>query len=125
MSRSKENAFTLIEILVSIGIAAILAAITILGYGAWRENTTAKVVKSDLSGVRTAMASARNFSNGFPLAPTFSGSSATFKATNDVNITYISGDTKTFCINANSVSLPTIIYHISESDKEAQPGNCT
>ena len=124
MSRIKEKAFTMVELLIVIVVMGILAGITVVGYGAWSENTAAKVLKSDLSGVKTAMVSARNFGSGYPVSPTFTGSGAIFKPSDDVVLTYVSGDAKVFCIKANSIKFPTIIYHIGESDKEAQLGNC-
>jgi len=124
MSNIHKKGFTLVELLVVLAVMAILAGITIVGYGAWRDSNAAKVLKSDLNGVKTAMVSARNFGTGYPTSPSFSGSGAVFKPSKDVKLTYISGNATTFCIKANSIAIPNIIYHISESDKEAQLGNC-
>ena len=124
MSTIYKKGFTLVELLVVLAVMAILAGVTILGYGAWRDSNAAKVVKSDLNNVKTAMVSARNFGTGYPTAPTFSGPGAIFKPSNDVKLTYVTGSATAFCIKANSIAIPNVIYHISESDKEAQPGNC-
>jgi prepilin-type N-terminal cleavage/methylation domain-containing protein len=124
MSIIHKKGFTIVELLVVIVVMGILAGITVIGYGAWREGSAAKVLKSDLNNVKTAMVSARNFGSGYPTAPSFSGSNAIFKPSDDVNLTYVSGSATAFCIKANSTLFPNIIYHISESDKEAQVGNC-
>lgn len=65
------DGFTLVELLIVIVVIGILAAITIVGYGDWKRNTTANVLKSDLNGAVAAMEDARNWSSGYPSSVPF------------------------------------------------------
>lgn len=104
-----------------IAIIGILAGITIVGYDAWRKNVSTSQLKSELNGVAGAMESARNFGSGYPTAlPT------TFKPSGDVTLTYVSGNGKSYCIEATTTQDTSLIfrYDIAQS-KEPQSGACT
>ncbi len=112
--------FTITEILISISILGILAGLAVVGYGSWQQRITEDAIKSDLQGVNTAMESARNFSNGYPLAiPT------TFSSSSKVVLTYEYGDATSYCISGSGAADPSIVYHvIGAASAVPQSGNC-
>jgi len=117
----RNHGFTMVEIVIVVVVIGILAGITIVSYGSWRKNISEGQVKSDLSGVASAMEGARNFGSTYPTSlPT------NFKPSSDVTLTYKSGDAKTYCIEGTTARDASIIfrYDISEK-KEPQKGACT
>jgi prepilin-type N-terminal cleavage/methylation domain-containing protein len=114
--------FTIVELLVVIGVIGILAAVSVVGYGAWRASTLATQVKSDLNGAASAMESARTFDGKYPVSipSSFSGSDG---------VTLTGGgsvDGATFCIEAVSDDDAAIVFYIDETTKDAgaQDGTC-
>ena len=74
---NSKSGFTIIEIIVVIGINAILATITIIGYGGWRKRAYEIQVKSDLKNATVAMEDSRSFNaDGYPISMPFSFSLA-------------------------------------------------
>ncbi|MFI5212598.1 MAG: type II secretion system protein [Candidatus Saccharimonadales bacterium] len=115
------NGFTIIELTVVITIIGILAGITILSYGNWRQMTLSNQVKSDLNGVAAAMDNARNSGSGYPLSIP-----ATFTPSRHVVLTYVSGDSTQYCVNGTTTDLSTVKFYVSSSTtgKLPQAGSC-
>jgi len=103
-------AFTIVELIVVISVIAILAGITLVSYGAWRNSTTTSSVKSDLAQAASTMESARTFNNSYPAAIP-----STFIASDGITIALASSDAKSYCINGSSVSIPSIKYYIDNT----------
>lgn len=110
------KAFSIVELIVVIAIIGIVAALSVFGYGTWRDSTDRSTIKSDLSGVVGAMENARNFDNQYPTTvPT------SFNASNGVTInggSFASGSK--FCVTATKGDR---VYFISPA-KVALPGTC-
>jgi prepilin-type N-terminal cleavage/methylation domain-containing protein len=115
-----KNGYTLVELTIVIIVIGILASISVVGYGSWRNTLAEKEVKSDLRGAAAAMETSRNFSNGYPLAiPT------TFKESDGVKLTYSGGTNKAFCISGESRKISTVKYYIDSTvSKEPISGTC-
>lgn len=111
--------FTLVEITISIIVIGILATIAVFGFGAWKQKTATAEVESDLRQVVTAMQSHKNFNGGYPVltAGTEFNSqdgqaSKIFSSSSGVMLIYESGDANRFCIEATSMRVADLIYHI-------------
>ena len=102
-----KSGFTIVELIVVISVIAILAAITIISYGAWRTQTATNSVKSDLVNAASAMESARTFASAYPLTIP-----STFSASSGVTVNLAIPDTKTFCLNGTSAVSASIQYYI-------------
>lgn len=101
-------------------VIGILAAVTIIGYGAWRQNVAEAQVKSDLTNVGTAMEEARNTGNAYPTSLP-----AGFSASDTVTLTYVSGDERNYCINGRTSVEASIKFYISsDTDGKVQAGSC-
>jgi len=121
-SINKRHGFTIIELVVVIAVIAILAAITVVGYGAWRKQTLTNQVKSDLTAVAGAMESARTFDNKYPAnipSTVNSSDSASFVGGANAN-------GSSYCVTKMSSEDPSIVYYIASWNKSAGPqvGEC-
>jgi type II secretory pathway pseudopilin PulG len=117
----KNKGFTLVEIVVIISVIAILVTIVIISVGNWRKSTAETEVKSDLKSLSGAMEAARNFGNGYPVSiPT------SFTASKNVTVTYGSGSSASYCVNAVSKADATVQYYINTAvtGREPQAGTC-
>ena len=109
----------MVEVLIVIAVLGVLAGISIVGYGSWRNQLAVNEIKSDITNAAASMESARNFGQGYPLSlPT------TFKSSKSVTISYDSGDAKSFCLNGRSTSV-TGVYYFLDSSKGKDPLNGT
>lgn len=77
MKNTKQQAYSLIELMVIITVIGILATISTVSYSNWRKSTTETQIKNDLNMAAAAMEDARNFDNNYPgsLPTTFNPSS--------------------------------------------------
>lgn len=124
--------FTIVELALVIAVVGILAAISIVGYGAWRDNVATSEIKNDLSAVAAAMNSAKNWNkDGFPVldsGTTFDGNDDTksiFTQSSGVHLTYQSGDAKEYCIEGQSLARPTIVFFVDSTHyKSPVKGTC-
>jgi type IV pilus assembly protein PilA len=118
-TNNKPRGFTIVEILIVITIIGILAGVTIFSVGGWRTRTAQNEVSSDLNGVATAMENARNFSAGYPnVIPT------TFTASTNVTVTLKTSSATSFCAEAASKVVPTVVYRVSSTNKTPTAGIC-
>jgi prepilin-type N-terminal cleavage/methylation domain-containing protein len=117
----KNKGFTLVEVLVIIAVIGVLVTITIIAVGNWRKSTAQTEVKSDLKNVAGAMEAARNFGNGYPTSIP-----STFTASENVTITYSSGNSANYCVNGVSDVDATVQYYINTATngREPQAGTC-
>ena len=61
-----QRGFTIIELIVVIGVIGIISGISVFGYGAWQQSISENSVKSDLINAASAMESARTFDDAYP-----------------------------------------------------------
>jgi Tfp pilus assembly protein PilE len=102
-----------------VAVIGILLGITVFSINGWRTNAAESEVASDLNGVVSAMESARTFSTGYPATiPT------TFTASPNVTVTLKSSTSTTFCAEAASKVVTTVIYKVSSADKTPRAGTC-
>lgn len=119
-THTSKSAFTIVELVVSIAVIGILAAVTLVSYGAWRTSTTTAAVRSNLVQAAATMESSRTFNNGYPATiPT------SFVASNDVQVTLQSSDPRSFCIDGTSLEISTIKYYIDNLNKTNDVGQGT
>jgi len=117
-----KNGFTIAELIIVIVVIGILASVTIVGYGSWKNSTLSAAVKSDLNGVASAMEDYRNFNNGYP-----SSIPNTFTPSSSVTLTIDpSGSATSYCIDGVSDEDPTITFYVASSKKDqgAIQGTC-
>jgi prepilin-type N-terminal cleavage/methylation domain-containing protein len=119
--RLAANGFTIVELITTISVMAVLASIIVIGYSSWRQTTIVNQLKSDLKGAVAALENGRNFSNGYPtsIPSTFVGSN------DDVLSGGGSSDGKTFCVEVYNRQLSSVKYHVDSSNSvTAQSGAC-
>lgn len=115
-------AFTLVELVIVIAVLGILAGVSVIGYGKWRESIAKKEVQSDLQMAVTAMENTKNFGGGYPTDGKIPSS---FKSSPDVDVLYGSGDAHSYCIQAASSIMPSIVYFVNSTDQKAPvQGTC-
>lgn len=125
------NGFTIVELVVVIAVIGILAAITVIGFGAWRVSVAETEVKNDLLSVQAGMEDARNRTDAYPVFTTgtqFNGTNSTraiFKQSANVTITYSSGNATDYCITAQSTEESSVVMRIDISASSTpQAGSC-
>lgn len=127
MYTQKGKGFTVIELAVVITVIAILGVVGYIGYSTWRDRVAETELRSDLGSVNAAMESARNWGKNYPeiaSGATFDGSESTkevFTQSENVVLTYMRGDRKFFCIQAESSAKPGLILHINSKDGSSEP----
>ena len=115
----KQKAFTLVELIIAIAVIAILAGITVVGWGNYQERMETNKVKSDLQMVVAALQNEINFKDTYP-----STLPSTIKASDGIQLDYIREGSE-YCILATSVKDPSIRYFIrSTNSSTIQSGNC-
>jgi len=118
----KHKGFTVVELIIVIVVIGILAGISVVGYGTWRERTAKTEVISDLKNAALAMNNYQNFNNNYPI----SGMPEGYKASPGVNIQRV-GNQSTYCIAGVSRSYPSIKYFVNSNTKNQAPqvGDCS
>lgn len=116
-SHAKRRGYTIVELAIIIAVIGILASMSIVGYGAWRERTIVNKLKSDLKSVATAMENHKNFNN------TYDASALTAVALSDGVTLTPNITSKAFCITATNTS-PATTYSVSSSKNEPGVGGC-
>jgi prepilin-type N-terminal cleavage/methylation domain-containing protein len=111
--------FTIVELLVVIAVIGILAAVGIVGYGAWQKRVQEGAVKADLMTAAAAMENAKNFSTGYPYSIP-----STFKASISTIVTGGGIDSQTFCIQASSKKDSSILMYVTNTVQTPTYGNC-
>lgn len=111
--------FTIVELIVVIAILGILTTIGIISYGGWRESVTQNAIKSDLTTAAQAMESERNFGTGYPTSLPSS-----FTPSDDVTITWTSGDATSFCLDGTAADTSSTFYIDSLSNEGPKSGTC-
>lgn len=117
--------FTIVELVIVIVVIAILTALIIVGYGAWRNNLSNSEVKNDLIAAGAALKNYKNFNNGYPATLPLGGTITGFTPSNDVDFVFVSTSTSDFCIEAVSAVNAGAYYYLRASEGD-QPkrGNC-
>lgn len=117
--KNKQKGFTIVEVMTALAVLGILLGITIFSINGWRTNAAKSEVSSDLNGVASAMESARTFGTGYPVSiPT------TFKASPNVTVTLKSSTTTTYCAEAASKVVTSVVYKVSSDNKTPRVGTC-
>lgn len=117
---AKRHGFTIVEVLVMVTIIAMLATITIFGFGSWRARTATTEVKGALTNLATSLKSEMNFNSAYP-----SSVPSTYRPSDGVTITYVmsSGGT-VYCARGTSVAVSTVIWYISNTNPTPSQTAC-
>lgn len=119
MQNMNKKGFTIVELAIVIVVIAILAAISIGAYGAWRKETAKSEVTSELQSAATAMKNYRTFNGGYATALPDS-----YKKGGNVTVTlkYVTGTD--FCAEGVSSTDASVLYSIKGSTGEPSSGAC-
>lgn len=110
----KASGFTLIEIMIVVVVIGILVAITVVGYGNWRRDTTRQALSSDLQTAANSLEQEKNFGNRYParLPDTYDGMPLQLR---------VSPDGGRFCVEG---AVAGSTQHWDSSAPRAQEGGC-
>ena len=112
MRFKQKDGFTLIELMVVIGIIAILAAISLPQYSAFRKRSFDAQAKSDLKNAYTA---AQDYFNDYPGSElSFSKlTTAGFRKTETVSVNVLNGESENLRISSEATSEGTKIFYMN------------
>lgn len=108
-----KRGFTIVEIVIVVAVIGILAAVSIIGYGAFSRNAAENTMKSDLKGTAASLESYRNFNNDYP-ATLGNGERVQSK---DNTVTYIKRTTG-YCIEVTSTKSTNRFYKTEGGEGE-------
>ncbi len=125
-------AFTVAELILIIVVIGILMALAVIGLGAWQARVARTAIKSDIAHLQASMQDVRNRTNAYPVFPggtKFVGggvASSVFVQSEDVEITYVSGNTTDYCVNAQSLKVSSVQMYLNTAggNATAQDGTC-
>ena len=133
-NRQYKPAFTIVELIVVIVVIAILATISVVSYRIWQDTAAETEIKSDLNSVQAAMNDRKNWTSGadsgypvFEEGTVFDGTNDTkniFTQSPGVTLTYMSGDKKSFCVEAVSKLRSKVYLYLESTDGIMKKGTC-
>lgn len=117
----QRRGFTIVELIVVITVLAILAAIVIISFGAWRTRTAQTEVKHELTTAVSAIRAYRTFNNVNPSAL----NNSAYKTNSNVTMTYILRGNGTYCLNAQSVAVSSVRWYVETVNETPTTGTCS
>lgn len=129
--RSSIAAFTIIELIVIVAVIGILAALSVIGIGAWQTRVATTAVKSDITNLQASMQDVRNRTNSYPVYPIgtkfTSGGAASdvFVQSEYIEITYAAGNATYYCVNVQSTTVTSVVMFLNTSGGNTAPQNGT
>lgn len=122
--RNKKTGFTIVELAIIIVVIGILAGVSVVGYGTWRQSLAKKEVQSDLKQAASALESGKNFNNGYQ-SYTDGATPDNYKGSPNVQVAFVgAGDGSSYCIEGTSGIYGEITYHMSSGDSDPVEGPC-
>jgi Tfp pilus assembly protein PilE len=116
----KRQGFTIVEVIIMVAVIALLATITIFGFGSWRARTATTEVKGALTSLATSLKSEMNFNSAYP-----SSVPSTYRPSTGVTITYVmSGGGTVYCARGASTAVTTVIWYISNANPTPSQTAC-
>lgn len=119
-SRSRKG-FSIVELLVAVAVIGILAAVSVVAFGSWRNSVGEAEVKSELNGLASAMEDARTFTNSYP---TSTPSSFSHSPNVEEPVIVTSAAQDFFCASVQSVNVPDIVFRVTSFQPEPIAGSC-
>lgn len=119
-THAKHHGFTIVEVVIMVTVIALLATITIFGFGSWRARTATTEVKGALTNLATSLKSEMNFNSTYPASVP-----STYRPSTGVTITYVmSGGGTAYCARGTSTAVSTVIWYISNTNPTPSQTAC-
>lgn len=122
LKRPQGQGFTIVELIVVIAVIGILAAIAIVGYGAWKSNSVKSAMQSDLKQAASQVDANTLWSSGSSYTSNDLNSGPTFNPSNGTQITFVRRSYG-YCLVATNPSISTV-YSYKSSTKTVSEGTC-
>lgn len=123
--QAKHRGFTLVELAVVITVIAILAAVTIVSYGAWQRRMAVNVLKSDLNQAASQLENDLNWKNTYPAQLTEANDGRGLPKSEGTTFDYDFISTNQYCLAASSSRDGVPVHMISSEDTTPREGNCS
>jgi Tfp pilus assembly protein PilE len=119
-THATSRGFTIVELIIMIAVIALLASITIFGFGSWRSRTATTEVKGALTNLATSLKSEMNFNSAYP-----SSVPSTYRPSDGVTITYtMSGGGTAYCARGTSTAVTSVVWYISNTNPTPSQTAC-
>lgn len=123
--QKKQNGFTIVELLIVIIVIAILAAITVVGYGAIQRNARISAVKTDLKNNVTQLEVTLGNESNYPVSSSQANNGQGLKtsAGNTIQYAYIASE-NFYCMTITSDDASIPAFRIDSIYKTVYEGPC-
>ncbi len=118
-TRQHPSGFTIVELLITIVVIAILATLAVVSYNGIQTRAHNAALQSDLRNAATQLGTLNAIDGAYPSGSVVPGS---LKTSGNNELQYTSDGT-TFCLTATSPTPGTVAYHVDESGS-VQEGAC-
>lgn len=113
-----QSGFTIVELIVSIAVIAILASVVIFGFSSWRTSVAKTEMKNELINAASAIKMYRNTAGAYPAAL----SNASYTSSANVSLVYtLRGGSVSYCLNAGSTVVTTATHYYIDSAVSLNP----
>ena len=124
MNIRNRHGFSIVELLVVIIAIVMLAAITIFGFGSWRERTAKAEVRNELINASNALKDNLNFRNFYPASGSLT---SVYSPKARVILSYtLRSDTRSYCLRGQSMEAASVVMYIdSKKGQNPETTPCT
>ena len=120
----RNQAFTIVELLIVIVIIAILAAVSIVAYGGMQRRANSTIMQSDLQNAATQLELDKAVKGVYPATKETADDNKGLPSSNGVTYQYTGTDT-TYCLTAISDKKGMPTYIISNDNRSPRDGICS
>lgn len=116
--------FTVVELVIVITVIAILATISVVGYGAWQTRAAANVLQTDLTNAAAQLQSDLSWSNQYPISAAVANDNKGLPKSERTTYRYTRSLPTSYCLSAFSSRKGVPAFRVTSTDSTPREGAC-